>query len=435
MAVEIEGAWTEAQESVIGSLCIDPDAVAGLIFSKARPEYFSDSGLRHIFEAALELWAERKPIDIVTILHAAGGEYEEILRHCMRETLTAANIEAYLEVLRSQARLAQVRASAQEMVWARTEKDALTAFERVGQILRDTDSIQDMGWAELIADYLRRMEDPAPEYLSWGFSSLDRGLQVVPGDFVTIGADSSVGKTALALQFAVHMAMAGKRVLFISLETSTEKLEDRLMAETQVASIAMPRTKLRALTEKDFVRATTAADIDAYRGEPIFFRIIRNAATLVEIRNRIIMHGADVVFVDYLQIIDHKGSGRAETVTEISMGLHRIAQSLRVCVVALSQITPPEPGEKLTMDNLLYSKQIKRDSEIVLLMEKDDSWVPGGRRLTIAKDKDGQPGRNMLLDFDPEHMTFSYAKRRKTDTVPDPEPPMFETTEEATPYE
>ena len=97
-----------------------------------------------------------------------------------------------------------------------------------------------------------------PNYLSWGMEKLDKVLAVSPGKFVILAADSSVGKTALALQFAYHIAASGKRVGFFSIETDKESITDRLMAERQLAGIPLPSTKAKNLTEDDLRRAGDA---------------------------------------------------------------------------------------------------------------------------------------------------------------------------------
>ena len=414
-------AWKAAQMSVIGSLLIWPDELSGKIFHKAMASYFGEPSLKHLFEAAHSLWIEQRPIDPVTVLHVAGDAHEETVAACMKSVPTAANIDEYLQILRDEARLYQIRLAASELTWAKSEEEALAVYEKMGQLLRETDTIEDLSWEELVGDYLDRMNDPSPpNYLSWGIPQLDETLFVSPGDYCVLAADSSVGKTALALQFAYHMAHSGKRVLFISLETPREKLEDRLMAETQVAGVSMLRTKKKALTNADYMRVTD----EGMKANKVPLRVIRRAETLAQIQNRIIMHNADVVFIDYLQIIRHKASSRFEVVTEISMELHRMANRLGVTIIALSQVTPPESGE-ITIQDLRESGQIKQDAEIILLMMKDKTF-PGARKLVIGKDKDGAPNKKLLLSFEPEHMTFSYAKRKEAKEVPGQGAPMFD---------
>ena len=66
-------AWQQAQSAVLGSLLIDPEHTAGLVFAQARAEHFSDAGMRHVFEAARDLWREKRPVDPVTVADACGG--------------------------------------------------------------------------------------------------------------------------------------------------------------------------------------------------------------------------------------------------------------------------------------------------------------------------------------------------------------------------
>lgn len=408
-------AWTEAQRAVIGSLLIDPDHCAGEIFQKARPEQFRDGALLHVFEAARGLWLERKPIDAVTVLDAAGDSYRQLLADCMNSTPTVVNLPAYLEILRSSARFAAMQRCAAEILSAGTEAEAAELYEQLGEELRAGTDVEDLSWAQCVGRYLDRMGDKAPaDYLHWGLKPLDRVLQVPAGKFVIIGADSSVGKTALALQLAYHMAKTGRRVGFFSLETDTESLTDRLMAEAQVAGISIPRTKQKALSTADYEKA---AEIGV-ESDKLPLRIINRAETVEQIRSLTVQHGFDVIFIDYLQLIDAPGEKRWDIVTGISMRLHRMAQRLKVTVVALSQITPPEKGaaQRLTMDDLRESRQLKHDADVILLLTPDKGF-PGARRLTIAKNKDGKRQQAILLHFDAEHMTFREATRSQIQAV------------------
>ena len=401
-------AWENAQRSVIGSLLVDPDHAAGEIFQSARSAHFNDPQLRHVFEAALDLWLAHRPIDAVTVLNAAGDEYEQLLRDCMIETPTVQNLRAYLDICRSSARLSAIQGEALAMMNAGSEKDATAAWERVGTLLQDDDDGEDLSLADLIGDYCDRMNDKRPvRYLNWGIDALDRELYVSPGQFGVLAADSSVGKTALALQFAYHMAAQGHRVGFFSLETPKENLEDRLMAETQVAGIALPTTKRKALQENDYRRAAEAG----MKSDRIYLRILRNYDTLERIRAKTIQRRFDVIFIDYVQLIDAPGQERWDIVTRISMGLHRMAQQLGVTVVGLSQITPAAKGSRQapTKDDLRESRQLKQDADFILLLypDKEQGAPENARVLEIAKNKDGRLAR-LRMDFDPEHMTFSY---------------------------
>ena len=152
-------AWKRAQESVIGALLIDPDYSAGLIFQSAKPSHFGETELRHVFEAARELWNENRQLDAVTILDKAGSEYEQLLRDCMINTPTARNLPAWLEICQDSARLTAMQAEALAIVNADRADDAAAAWERMGTMLQDADQGEDLSLGELIGDYCDRMQD------------------------------------------------------------------------------------------------------------------------------------------------------------------------------------------------------------------------------------------------------------------------------------
>ena len=400
-------AWEQAQYSVIGSLLRAPDEWAGEIFQSATPAMFGNKALRHVFEAAREIWSAGTPVDPVTLGAKAGKEYAQTIVDCVNLTPTAVNCGAYLKILQEQARLSAMQVEALSISTAETVEDATESYEKIGKLLAATEDVEDYSLTEMIGMYLDRMNDPTPpDYLHFGMDRLDSALAVTPGMFLIIGADSSTGKTALALQFAVHIAKSGKRVGFFSLETPQEPLQNRIMAEHQVAGIPVPASQQKKLSDEDYTRAAQAGILS----QDIPLRVIRKANTLEKIRARTLQRRFDVVFIDYVQLIDVQGKERFDVVTRISMGLHRMAQELGVVIVGLSQVTPPEKGKKvkITVDDLRESRQLKQDADIVLLMTratgKDDP--PEARILEVAKNKDGRRPK-VRLNFDPQHMTFT----------------------------
>ena len=406
---DLEGvgaAWAAAQRSVIGALLLWPDKLAGRIFHSAKAAYFGNSALRHVFEAALGLWMERRPIDPVTVFKAAGDEYGDLIAECMKTVPTSANLDEYLHILQDEARLSGLRGIGSALAFSHNEEEAQAAYEEAGRLLREMENIEDLSLAECVSDYLDRMGDQTPpDYLKLGIPQLDNLLNIGAGKFVILAADSSVGKTALALQFAYHIAESGKKVGFFSLETDAHSLTDRLLAEKQVAGIALPRSKSKALSDTDYKRATDVG----LRASQIPLRLIRKATTIEQIRGRTIQRGFDVIFIDYVQLIDAAGKERWDIVTNVSIGLHRMAQELGVTVFGLSQITPPSKDQKKapTKDDLRESRQLKHDADVILIMSISTEGAGVFRELQVAKNKDGALGR-MLLDFDFEHMTFSY---------------------------
>lgn len=400
--------WTQAQEAVVGAMLVDERCV-GAVLSRTGDQHFPDGRLRHLYRTVRSLWNDRRPIDPVTVLHASDDAYQGEIARLMQATPTAANVSAYVDILDDCARLRAYQDAAAEILSCQKADEAAAVWEKLGRELMGAQKVRCVSLQEAIGNYLDRMnEDTPPDYLSLGISQLDKILRIGRGKFVILAADSSAGKMALALQFAYHIAETGKKVGFFSLETDNETLTDRLMAETQVAGINLPRTKLKALTTADYQRATEAGQ----KSSRVDLSLIDSCETIDEIRTWTVQMGFEVIVVDYLQLINAEGEKRWDIVTNISLQLHRMAQKLGVTVIGLSQVTPPDKGGKtaLTMDDLRESRQLKHDADVILILERTDEF-PDGRTLTIAKNKDGKRNRGMKLQFDAEHMTFSYFRR------------------------
>ena len=404
------GKALSAEMAVIGSLCIDPDPVAPIVFHKLRPEDFGDQRYRNIFRAGREIWLERKPLDAVTIASALDDAYDQVIAEAMHMTPTAANVDGYADIVIEEGKLRRLRdigmqlslhledlTTAQKLL---TEAEAV--FARQGE-----DRV--FSYKDMLERYLDRQNDTKPlDFIDWGIPKLNENVKISQGRFVILGAPSSVGKTALALQLAYNIAKSGKRVGFFSYETSQEDAGDRMFANT--ASVAMARTKTKTLGALDFEALIHEGDASA----GISFTLEDSGDwTVDELRARTLAMQYEVIFIDYVQIIPgDPRKPRWEVVTDISMKLHRMAQKLGVTVIALSQITSPEKDKKgkhraLTKEDLRESQQLSNDAEAVLLMDLTTQGdYRSERELRIDKNKDGDRGR-IWLKFEPQYMRFT----------------------------
>jgi replicative DNA helicase len=409
--------YYNAQVAVLGSLLIEPEKLSGMIFFSAKPEYFSEAPLRNLFTAARELYMDSKPIDPVTVLDKAGQGYSKIVKDVLDATPTAANIEAYLQLLQESAKLHRLQALAEKMADATSWDEGRQLLAKASDILTDRPGRKAATYTELISDYLDRQQDNTPvKRINWGFQALNQHLLVSPGRFIILGADSSVGKTALALQLALNIARAGSKVGFFSYETSREDAADRLMANA--ANVNLPRTKHKWLTPDDYARVGKEGE----RSDRISFTVVETAGyTVDELRTEILAKRYDVVFIDYVQLIPGHASDRWQVVTEVSMALHTMAQQLNVTIIGLSQVTPPELDKKgnrraLNKSDLRESRQLMNDADVILMMDLANPQDRKGQRiLNIDKNKDGPLG-HIYLDFDPEHMRFTEAPPPRSET-------------------
>ena len=397
-----------AELSVIGSLLIEERTVP-VLMQTLTPEDFRDSTWRHVFEAVRELFLEQVPVDPVTVRDRLGSGYEQALAQAIQNTPTAANCREYARILRERRQLREIREAVQEIVLGETDLPrARELLAQAAALLVERQADRDRSYTELIHEALDRQNDrKPPDVLDFGIPALTQKLLIGPGRFVILGADSSVGKTALALQLALAIARGGKRVGFFSYETTLADAADRLLAND--ADVSLGRSKARKLNAAEILRISAAGE----RSGSLPLRILESARYTVEdIRAKTLARQFQVIFVDYLQLIPTRKPDRYEAVTEISIGLHALAQELGVTVIALSQVTLPETNKRgdrryITKEDLRESRQLKQDADVILLLDLSDPKDRDSNRvLMIDKSRDGPLG-HLVLSFDPSRMRFN----------------------------
>ncbi len=396
--------------SVLGSMLLDARCIP-MLMQQLRPEDFPTAELRSVFEAMRALFLERRVIDPVTVLDRLGSPgYAQILADLAGLTPSSANVREYARLLREGRQLREIQEACIEICSAGISlADAREMLAKAAGLLVQAQSDRDRSYSDLVADYIKRQQDDTPpDHLDWGIPALNEKLQLGLGNFVVIGADSSVGKTALALQLALAIARSGKKVGFFSYETTLQNLTDRLVAND--ADVSLGRSKGKRLRDEEIDRVLELGR----RSKEANLRILETARyTVADIRAKCLAWGFQVIFVDYVQLIPTRAGSRYEAVTEISMGLHAIAQELGVTVVGLSQVTVPETDKRgdrryISMQDLRESRQLKQDAEAILLLDLSDPKDRDSNRvLQIEKNKDG-PQSHLLLSFDSQHMRFSY---------------------------
>ncbi len=399
----------DAEVSVIGSMLIDERCVPALMRA-LEPEDFSAGDLRHVFEAIRSLWLEQAPIDPVTVLDRLGSRsYEPTLREAMQVTPTAANCLKYAGIVRDGRQLRDIQSACAEILGAGEDLAAAKeALGRAAALLSDRRGSRSRSYADIVADFIRAYDDQTPpDFLDWGIPALNEKAPTGPGRFVILGADSSVGKTALALQFAVSIART-KRVGFFSYETSLSDAGDRILAND--ADVRLGMIKHRRLNAFDLQRIVEAGK----KAGRLNLRLDEAATYTVErLRAETIAWGYQVIFVDYVQLIPTRRTERYDAVTEISIQLHAMAQELGVTVIGLSQVTVPETNKNgkrryISMQDLRESRQLKQDADLILLLDyAEPSFQDDSRVLQIGKNRDGELGY-IVLRFDAPHMRFEY---------------------------
>ena len=415
VATEEKRPQMDAQTGVLGSLLLWPEKLAGQIMDALTPEDFPDPTLRNVFSAARDLFLAGQPVDPVLIADKLGGAYGQTLSDLMELTPTTALWKEYARLLHDNRRLREIRAACYEIATGSLPLELVQRqLAQAAGLLVDRGQNREGSLTELVNDFLdRQADEKPPDFLDWGIAQLNEQLLIKAGRFVVIGADSSVGKTALALQFAMSFARSGKRVGFFSYETSRADLADRVIANA--ADVSLSRAKKKRLSARELAQVVDMGQrtVDL----PLWF-LETSHYTVDDIRAKTLARGYEVILIDYVQLINAEGKDPTQQVRQISKDLHSLSQELGVTVIGLSQVTVPDTDNKgkrryITQDDLRESRQLKMDADAILLMDLSDPTDRDSTRvLIVAKNRDGPVG-HFSLHFDPHRMRFTYAPSSK----------------------
>lgn len=390
--------WTDAQCSVLGSALIEPKVVPRVLAQTSESDF--SGPCRSVYLAMAEVFNSGFPVDPVTVGAKLGTEYRSFLAQLMEITPTAANVEYHIAICREQSRVLSCREIGRELSSCEDVKTARLLVEQAASLMVSAQRNQTVNMDAALRRFFERAEKPV-RYMSWPIKELESELHVGAGKFIVLGAEPSVGKTAFALQCAWHWAAAG-RVGFFSFETDPETLFDRLISG--FTGISMEAIKTNQISRREWDTICQATQTITQRKLDL---ISAAGMTVSDIRAKIMESGYKVVIIDYLQIVSAKGGSRYEQVTNISIDLHTMAQSLGVVVLALAQLSRTEGERQPRNSDLRESGQIEQDADLILMLQlENQSSAEGPRKLFVTKNKEGRLFQ-MLLTFDGRHQTFA----------------------------
>lgn len=398
--------YLQAQTSVLGSMLID-ERIIGDVVTGMQPDDFPEVIARSAYLAIRDQYLEGGKNDPVLILNRMDGDRKknaEYLKRAMDETPTANNYREYMALVKLQTRLRRVQSVGLALASnTLTMDDAAPLVAELNTLMMARQGVESVNMEQALTGFYGDLERK-PEYFKWGLSFLDEGLTAEAGDFVVLGGYPSDGKTALALAMAYTQAET-KRVGFFSLETKNSKLFSRLLSS--VAQVSSKHIKHRELDNEDYYKFERV--VDKVRGHDLHL-IKASSMTVADIQAYTRARQFDVIYVDYLTLINDDGYSSTEKATNISKGLHRLAQDNNVMVVALSQLSRPEDKSKPkppTLASLRDSGQIEQDADIVMFIYREEPGQLRSRRiLRVAKNKEGETGQIPLL-FKGDVQTFA----------------------------
>ncbi|MBK8046990.1 MAG: replicative DNA helicase [Anaerolineales bacterium] len=399
----------EAEQAVLGSLLIDPDAIIKVANFLRSEDFFRE---RHswLYEAMLALHERREPMDFVTVVDELERreQLEEIggpayITDLIGSTPTSLNVDHYARIVERTALLRRLISAAgqiaelaydegQEVDAVIDRAETLIFGVSEARIHRDLMPLRAiMGNVVDRIDFLTRNRDTLMG-VPTGFTMLDRllgGLQ--KSDLVILAARPAMGKTSLALNVALNAARRySARVAIFSLEMSSDQLAQRLLSmETGIDS---HRLRLGQVHEDEWPILLEAANLLANTS---VFIDDTPAAAVNEIRTKCrrlyAEHGLDLVLIDYMQLMSGQGTGRNENrqqeISYISRSLKSLARELNVPVIALSQLSravESRSDKRPMLSDLRESGSIEQDADVVLFIYRDDYYDENSEQQNIA---------------------------------------------------
>ena len=426
VALRVPPHSAEAEQSLLGALLLDNqafDRVADLV----GPEDFYRDDHRRIFRHVAKLVEANRPADVVTVSESIEASEDKdktggaaYLGALAQNTPSALNIRRYAELVRErsvQRRLAHV---ATEIA----ESALNTGGREVGQLLDEAESRifqiaesgarRDQGLLEIKPvlarvferiDHLYHRDNPSDVTgVPTGYAKLDEmtsGLQ--GGDLIIIAGRPSMGKTALALNIAEHVAVDnGLPVAIFSMEMSATQLAMRMLGS--IARVDQHKMRTGRLNDKEWGDLSEA--MGKLHETPIYIDE-GGALTSLEVRARSRRlkrqySKLGLIVIDYLQLMaaSSQGENRATEISEISRTLKAMAKELDVPVIALSQLNralEQRPNKRPQMADLRESGAIEQDADVILAIYRDEVYntetpEKGKAEVNILKQRNGPIG-------------------------------------------
>ena len=425
----------EAESSVLGGLLLDNgawDRVGDLLSDGNFYRYEH----RLIYAAIGALVNASKPADVITVFEhlQSLGKAEEVgglgyLNSLAQYVPSASNIRRYAEIVRERSILRKLVAASDEIATNAfnpqgkpVDKILDEAEQKIFNIGEEGSRMKQgfQGMDSLVVDLLDRVQEMAdnPNDITGvptGFYDLDRmtsGFQA--GDMIVLAARPSMGKTALAINIAEHVALnEGLPVAVFSMEMGASQLAVRIVGS--IGRIDQGHLRTGKLTDDEWPRLTEAIEklrtislhIDETPGLTVS-ELRANARRLSRQCGKL-----GLIVVDYLQLMSVSSSmsdeNRATAVGEISRGLKMLAKELQCPVIALSQLSrgvESRTDKRPMMSDLRESGAIEQDADIIMFIYRDDyynkdSKEPGVTEIIISKQRNGPTGTVKLAFLAP----------------------------------
>jgi len=428
----------DAEKGVLAACVRSPEAL-DFVQEILTPTDFYNQRNVTFFKILLDLWEGGRPIDLVTVNESfksigdSNSTSIKYIEHIFNEVPIPISPLDHAMIVKEKSARRNLIGVSKEI--SRRASNASISVEEIfsfaeGEFLSASMSNAKYEFAPIgdtVDDVLRKIEqatlgNKGLTGIPSGFKSLDdltAGFQ--NSDLIVIAARTSMGKTALALNFARNIASKGLPVAIFSLEMSRESLTMRLVCSGSGVSMHQLSTGSVGRQEMDkvFKVASDVANLPIYIDDS-------GALTTLELKSRARRikkeRGIGLVVVDYLQLMsatrtNRSYENRVAEVSEITRALKVLAKDLGVPVIALSQLSrqvESRQDKRPILSDLRDSGSVEQDADLVLFIYRDEYYsrdgtpedLRGVAEVIIGKQRNGPTGV-VMLRFDKHTSSFS----------------------------
>ena len=420
----------EAEQSVLGSMMMDHDAVNAAVESLV-PEDFYNARHSEIFRAMVDLNREGRDIDLVTVkdrlqsagkLEAAGDM--RYLTEIAAAVPSSYHIKNYIRIVRERSLYRKYISLGNEILGSAYGMDpsiedlSENVEKRVFGILQNRDSQDFVHIRDILVQSFDQIEQVSKNKgevigVPSGFVDLDRKTAGFhPSDLILVGARPSMGKTAFGLNVVQYAAVRKKKTCAVfSLEMSRVQVVNRMLSCE--SGVEMEKFRSGGLEDRDWQNLAEAL---APLSEAPIYIDDTPGITVSEIRSKCrklkLEHGLDMIMTDYLQLISggaRASEGRQMEVSEISRNLKALAREMNCPVIALSQLSralEARSDHRPMLSDLRESGAIEQDADLVIFLYRDEYYHPDTEDKNIAevitaKQRNGSVGTVKLAYLGP----------------------------------
>ncbi len=425
----------EAEQSVIGSMIMDKDAiVAASEILISEDFYHKQYGV--LFDSITELFNSGEPVDLVTLQNKLKEKDVppevsslEYIGNLVAAVPTSANVKYYANIVKEKSvlrKLIKVTEGIENQCYLGKDglEDILADTEKsIFDLLQNRSGGDFVPIRQVVINALDKIEQASKAKgtvtgIATGFVDLDyrtSGLQ--PSDLILVAARPSMGKTAFVLNIAQYAAFRSNLTTAIfSLEMSKEQLVNRLFSlESRVDAQVLRNGNL---SDADWEKLIEGAGVV---GRSNLIIDDTPGISISELRSKCrkykLEHDLKLIIIDYLQLMTGNGKSsesRQQEISDISRSLKSLARELQVPVVALSQLSravEQRPDKRPMMSDLRESGAIEQDADVIMFIYRDDYYNKDTERkniaeIIIAKQRNGPIGTVELVWL-PQYTKFA----------------------------